>query len=73
MNDLLDVVKVKAHPDYSLELEFENGERRRFDMAPLLDKKLGGFKSEVQHLPCRKVCRCQTAPEPTTNSNRKTS
>lgn len=39
MNELLDVVKVKAHPDYSLELEFENGERRRFDMAPLLDKK----------------------------------
>ena len=39
MNDLLDVVKVKAYPDYTLELEFENGERRRFDMAPLLDKK----------------------------------
>lgn len=39
MNDLLDVVKVKAHPDYSLELEFENGERRRFNMAPLLGKK----------------------------------
>jgi hypothetical protein len=33
------VVKVKAHPDYSLELEFENGERRRFNMALLLDKK----------------------------------
>ena len=27
MNELLDVVKVKAKPDYRLELEFENGER----------------------------------------------
>jgi len=39
MNELLDVVKVKAKPDYRLELEFENGERRIFDMAPLMDKK----------------------------------
>ena len=39
MNELLDVVKVKAQPDYRLELEFENGERRVFDMAPLMDKK----------------------------------
>jgi len=27
MNELLDVVKVKAQSDYTLELEFENGER----------------------------------------------
>jgi len=39
MNELLDVVKVKAQPDYTLELEFENGERRLFDMAPIMDKK----------------------------------
>lgn len=39
MNALLDVVNVKAQPDYTLELEFENGECRRFDMAPIMDKK----------------------------------
>ena len=39
MTDLLDVVKVDAKPDYSLLLEFENGERRLFDMRPLMDKK----------------------------------
>lgn len=37
MNELLDVVSVKAKPDFRL--EFENGERRVFDMAPLMDKK----------------------------------
>ena len=40
-NELLDVVKVKAKPDYRLELEFENGERRVFDMAPLMDAAEG--------------------------------
>lgn len=39
MNLLLDVVGVIAKPDYTLFLEFENGERRVFDMAPLMDKK----------------------------------
>lgn len=34
---LLDVIKVKPLPDYQLELEFENGECRRFDMRPLLE------------------------------------
>jgi len=33
---LLDVVKVKTQPDYQLDLEFANGEQRRFDMRPLL-------------------------------------
>ena len=36
---LLDVMKVEASPDYSLVLEFENGERRCFDMAPFMDEK----------------------------------
>lgn len=36
---LLDVIKVDPAPDYSLVLEFENGEKRRFDMSPLMDKK----------------------------------
>ena len=39
MNLLLDVVKVEPQSDYTLVLEFENGERRCFDMAPLLGKK----------------------------------
>jgi hypothetical protein len=36
---LVDVVKVKPHPGYQLELLFANGERRRFDMRPLLAQK----------------------------------
>lgn len=36
---LLDVVKVVATPDYKLDLEFENGERRIFDMSPYMDKR----------------------------------
>lgn len=35
----LDVVRVVANPDYTVLLEFENGERRIFDMTPLMDKK----------------------------------
>ncbi len=33
---LLDVVVVKPQPDFKLDLEFANGELRRFDMRPLL-------------------------------------
>ena len=36
---VLDVVKVSASQDYKLHLEFENGEKRIFDMLPYLDKK----------------------------------
>ena len=39
MEILLDVVKVIAKPGYLLELEFENGERRLFDMSGLMTKK----------------------------------
>lgn len=39
MNELLDVISVKANADYILLLEFENGERRVFDMAPFMDKR----------------------------------
>lgn len=39
MEPLLDVVSVEAQTDYTLLLEFENGERRVFDMLPYLDKK----------------------------------
>lgn len=33
---LLDVTAVEACPEFLLDLEFENGERRRFDMSPYL-------------------------------------
>ncbi|MFA5824410.1 MAG: DUF2442 domain-containing protein [Gallionellaceae bacterium] len=33
---LLDVVNVKTTPDFQLDLDFQNGEQRRFDMRPLL-------------------------------------
>lgn len=39
MDQLLDVVYVKARPGYLLELEFENGELRLFDMTQLMNKK----------------------------------
>ncbi len=36
---LIDVKAVYPRPDFHLDLEFENGERRRFDMRPLLKMK----------------------------------
>jgi hypothetical protein len=33
---LLDVVSIRTTPDFQLELAFQNGEQRRFDMRPLL-------------------------------------
>ena len=36
---LLDVTLVTVKPDFTLFLEFENGERRRFDMAAYIDQK----------------------------------
>lgn len=36
---LLDIVHVKANPDFRLLLEFENGERRCFNMAAYIDQK----------------------------------
>jgi hypothetical protein len=36
---LLDVVHVTAKPDFQLLLEFENGERRRFNMGIYIDQK----------------------------------
>jgi hypothetical protein len=32
-----DVIAVKARLDYTLEVQFADGETRRFDMAPYLD------------------------------------
>jgi len=39
MTELLDVTGVKPLPDYILELDFENGLRRYFDMKPYLSRK----------------------------------
>jgi len=39
MEALLDVISVKTRDDYTLELIFENGEKRIFDMKPFFDKK----------------------------------
>ncbi|MEQ1525212.1 MAG: DUF2442 domain-containing protein [Gallionella sp.] len=33
---LFDVISVKATADFQLELAYQNGEHRRFDMRPLL-------------------------------------
>ncbi len=39
MDTLLDVVKVEARKGNILVLDFENGERRLFDMTPYLSRK----------------------------------
>jgi hypothetical protein len=39
MKPLLDVIRVKTCEDSMLELVFENGETRIFDMKPFIDKK----------------------------------
>lgn len=44
---LLDVVRVEAQPDYKLYLEFENNERRVFDVSPYLEK--GVFRQLKNH------------------------
>ncbi len=36
---LIDVISVSTCSDFQLDLEFKNGERRRFDMRPLLSMK----------------------------------
>jgi hypothetical protein len=36
---LIDVISVRTCPEFQLDLEFRNGERRRFDMRPLLSMK----------------------------------
>ena len=39
MEMLHDVISVKTRDDFTLELAFENGEKRLFDMKPYFDKK----------------------------------
>lgn len=51
----LDVVAVVTKADYQLELEFENGERRRFDMRPLLAMKPWNRLTSAQLFPRARV------------------
>ena len=39
MKDLLDVVYVKPYTNYHLLVEFENGEKRLFDMSSMIEKQ----------------------------------
>lgn len=39
MKELLDIVKVKPYANYQLLLEFENGEKRLFDMTSIIDNR----------------------------------
>ena len=39
MSTLLDLISVETKPGYQLQLVFENGEKRIFDMAQYMDKK----------------------------------
>ncbi|MBZ4220462.1 MAG: DUF2442 domain-containing protein [Chlorobium sp.] len=39
MEELLDVITVSTRNDFTLELVFENGARRIFDMKPFFEKK----------------------------------
>ena len=36
---LIDVISVRTRPEFQLDIEFKNGELRRFDMRPLLSMK----------------------------------
>ena len=47
MEVLLDVVRVEAIPGYKLIIDFENGERRVFDMSPYIDKKPFGPLKDI--------------------------
>jgi hypothetical protein len=42
------VVEVKPNPDYSLVLKFTNGEVRRFDVRPYLEKGIFGELKDMQ-------------------------
>lgn len=38
MYDFVLISSVRANPDYTLYVEFENGEKRLYNVAPLFDK-----------------------------------
>ena len=47
MQLLLDVIRVVATADHQLQLEFENGENRVFDMRPCLSKRPFGPLNDI--------------------------
>ncbi len=55
MEKLLDVISVIAQPDYRLQLEFENGEKRLFDMGPYLEKKPFSRLKDVPVFTCASI------------------
>lgn len=52
---LHDLKSVVPRPDFQLDLEFENGERRRFDMRPLLAMKPWNRLSAPALFECARV------------------
>jgi len=52
---LIDVVSVKPRLDFQLDLEFKNGERRRFDMRPLLELKPWNRIAKLPLFECARV------------------
>lgn len=52
---LIDVVSVQARPEYQLDFEYQNDERRRFDMRPLLIMKPWSRISSVGLFECVRV------------------
>ena len=44
---LLDVTYVQAKPDFSMIIEFENGEQKHFDMRPYVDQNPGYVLKKV--------------------------
>ena len=71
MDILLDVISVKTRDNHTLELVFENGEKRLFDMNPFFDRKpfvklLNSplfFKASVQYGTVVWPCNIDIAPE----------
>ena len=55
MNLLLDVINVHATSDHKLELEFENGEKKVFDMKPYLSRRPFGPLIQVAIFKLAKV------------------
>ncbi|MEI6388964.1 MAG: DUF2442 domain-containing protein [Spirochaetota bacterium] len=51
MNTLLDVISVQPLSGFRLALEFENGEKRIFDMLPLMEKRPFDRLEDIQLFP----------------------
>lgn len=51
----LDVTHIETLPDYHLLLTFENGERRLFDMQPLLSKRPWNSLTDIKKFAKAKV------------------